>query len=82
MWVEDIRESGLRWDVQVTVFVKTPSQKGIVIGKKGRLLRRVKEEASRDIAEVYEKDVHLDITVKVDKDWQKNFWILRRLGYA
>ena len=42
----------------------------------------MKEESIDDIGQIYEKDVTLDVTVKVDKDWQKNFWILRKLGYA
>lgn len=82
VWVEDIQENETKWGIRVTVFVRTASQKGIVIGKKGRLLRRVKEESIDDIGQIYEKDVTLDVTVKVDKDWQKNFWILRKLGYA
>ncbi len=65
-----------------TIYVKTNSHKGIVIGKKGRLLKRVKENASKELEEIYEKKVKMDLHVKVEKDWQKNFWILRRLGYA
>jgi GTP-binding protein Era len=82
VWVENIKENSTSWDIQVIVYVKSPSQKGIVIGRKGRLLRGVKEEASKDITDIYDKAANLDITVKVDKDWQKNFWILRNLGYA
>lgn len=82
VWIEDVKEDGDTWMCMGTIYVKTNSHKGIVIGKKGRLLKRVKENASRELEEIYEKKVKMDLHVKVEKDWQKNFWILRRLGYA
>ena len=82
VWIEDVKEDGDTWMCMGTIYVKTNSHKGIVIGKKGRLLKQVKEKASRELEEIYEKKVKMDLHVKVEKDWQKNFWILRRLGYA
>ena len=42
----------------------------------------VKEKAEVDIAEAYGHPVNLHLWVKVEKDWQKNYWILKQLGYA
>ena len=82
VWIEDVKEDGDTWLCMGTIYVRTNSQKGIVIGNKGRLLKRVKDNASKELEEIYEKKFKMDLHVKVEKDWQKNFWILRRLGYA
>ena len=59
-----------------------PSQKGIVIGHKGRLLRKVKREATLDLEAMYECKIDLGLWVKVEKNWTKNHWILKQLGYV
>jgi len=69
------------WTVHADLLVNRPSQKGIVIGEKGRLLRKVKRSATREISEMYGVTVHLHLWVKVEKKWSRNFWILRQLGY-
>jgi len=78
--VEEVQddESGLR--VQATVFVEKESQKPIVIGHKGRLLRAVRRAAEAELAAIYEKPVELVLWVKVSRHWQKNYWMLKRLG--
>ena len=58
------------------------SQKGIVIGEKGRLIKSVREEAERELYEMYGVRIALKLMVKVEKNWRKNFWILKKLGYA
>ena len=80
--VETVEEKPDEWIVHGTILVERASQKGIVIGHKGRLLRRVCESAGRELSEMYGIPVTLDLWVKVEKDWTKNFWILKRLGYA
>jgi len=82
VWVEDITEKDGKWLVEAFIYVERPSQKAIVIGKKGRLLKRVQAEAEKELSEMYEVPVELDLWVKVEKNWRKNFWILRKLGYA
>ncbi|MBP5322062.1 MAG: GTPase Era [Kiritimatiellae bacterium] len=81
--VEKIDESKPgRWEVIVTVYVNRPSQKGIVIGNKGRVLKEVTREAQRELSEIFEVTVALDLWVKIERDWMKNFWLLRQMGYA
>ncbi len=79
--IVSLEESGDKWSIRADVLVNRPSQKGIVIGEKGRLLRKVKRSATREIGEMYGVQVHLDIWIKVEKNWSRNFWILRQLGY-
>jgi len=82
VWVEHLLENDGEWRVEAHVYVRQNSQKGMVIGNKGRLMKEVRGEAATEIAEIYGVKVKLDIIVKVLKDWDKNFWILRKLGYA
>jgi len=80
--VETVEEQPGEWTVRGTILVEKPTQKGIVIGHKGRLLRRVCESAEKELSEMYGVPVKLDLWVKVDKNWTRNFWTLKRLGYA
>jgi GTPase len=80
--IEKIEEGVTGWAAVGTIFVQKSSQKGIVLGNKGRLLNRVRESAEKDLAAMYGHPVSLDLWVKVDKNWSKNFWTLKRLGYA
>jgi GTPase Era involved in 16S rRNA processing len=54
----------------------------MVIGKNGRLLKGVRGESATELHEMYDVRINLTLVVKVMKDWDKNFWILRKLGYA
>jgi GTP-binding protein Era len=68
-------------DVRVTLFVERESQKGIVIGKGGSRLREVGTTARREIQALLGQRVHLDLRVKVAKDWQRDPKQLQRLGF-
>ncbi|OPZ24301.1 MAG: GTPase Era [Lentisphaerae bacterium ADurb.BinA184] len=80
--VTRIEEAGEEWEVHADILVNRPTQKPIVIGKKGRLLRWVKEKAEEEIAAAYGHSVRLHLWVKVEENWQRNHWILKQLGYA
>jgi len=78
--VENIVEQPDGWQVNVAVLVNRHGQKQIVIGHKGRTLRFVKRKAEPELSEIFEVPVKLDLWVKIEKNWMKNFWILRQLG--
>ncbi|MEI6892509.1 MAG: GTPase Era [Pontiella sp.] len=82
VWVEDIHEGEKKWTVDISVMVERHSQKGIVIGDKGRLIKWVREQAEKELYEMYGVRFKLNLWVKVEKNWRKNFWILKKLGYA
>jgi len=82
VWVENIDEQEKKWTVEVSVMVERHSQKGIVIGDKGRLIKWVREQAEKELYEMYGVRFKLKLWVKVEKNWRKNFWILKKLGYA
>ncbi|OLT40954.1 GTPase Era [Serinicoccus sp. CNJ-927] len=68
-------------DVRVNVFVERSSQKAIIIGRGGSRLREVGTEARRGIEDLLGHRVHLDLHVKVAKDWQRDPKALDRLGF-
>ncbi len=80
--VRELTETDSGWKVYADVLLDRPSQKGIVIGHKGRLLRRVTRAATRELTEMYGKPVDVRLWIKVEKHWSRNFWILRQLGYV
>jgi GTP-binding protein Era len=68
-------------DVRVWLYVERESQKAIVIGKGGSRLREVGTRARREIQALLGRRVHLDLRVKVAKDWQRDPKQLQRLGF-
>ena len=80
--VDEIEETDKTWRVAATIMVNRPSQKGIVVGPKGRTLRYVRRLAEPEIGGMFGVTVELTLWVKVEKAWMKNFWILREMGYA
>jgi GTPase len=67
--------------VHATIFVERDSQKGIVIGQRGAMLREIGTQARPQIERLLDTRVYLDLRVKLLKDWQGNPRSLDRLGY-
>ena len=67
--------------VPATVYVERDSQKGIVIGKGGELIRAVGAEARKDLEKLFGAGCYLDLRVRVEKDWQRREQVLDRLGF-
>jgi GTP-binding protein Era len=67
--------------VQATIMVERDSQKGIVIGKKGVLLKEIGSRARKDIENLLGSKVYLELWVKVQKDWRNKAMHLRDFGF-
>ncbi len=63
------------------IMVERETQKGIIIGHKGAALKRVGVEARKDLQRFFGKQVHLELYVKVNKNWRSNQNQLKRFGY-
>jgi GTPase len=63
------------------IMVERETQKGILIGHKGKALKRVGTEARKDLEQFFGKQVHLELYVKVNKNWRSNTNQLKRFGY-
>ena len=67
--------------IQAVIYVERDSQKAIIIGKQGRLLKSIGAEARKEIEALLDAHVYLDLWVKVWKNWRKDPRALRTLGY-
>lgn len=74
------RENGKVY-IRCTIYVERDSQKRIIIGKKGSVLKEAGREAREEIQNLIGAPVFLDLWVKVTKDWKNKDYILRELGY-
>ncbi len=79
--VEQFRSEKDITHIHALIWVERKSQKNIVIGKQGRVLKEVGQEARRDIEELVEKKVNLKLWVKVKEGWADDERALRSLGY-
>lgn len=79
--VESFQEEEKIIRINAVIFCERDSQKGIIIGKAGTALKRVGSQARRDIEDFFQKQVFLQLFVKVDKDWRSNTGRLRHYGY-
>ncbi|WP_096153353.1 MULTISPECIES: GTPase Era [Bacillus] len=75
------RERSEMVDIQATIVVERDSQKGIVIGKQGKVLKEVGQKAREDIETLLGSKVFLELWVKVQKDWRNKQSQLRDLGF-
>jgi len=67
--------------IRALIHVTRDSQKGIIIGHKGSMLKRVGTEARHDMEDFFGKKVFLELYVKVTKDWRDKPLVLKRFGY-
>ena len=79
--VEKFDESDTAIHIMAVIYVERDSQKGIIIGHQGKMLKRVGTEARKDIERFFEKRVFLELYVKVEKDWRNQENKLRAFGY-
>lgn len=67
--------------IRSVIMVERETQKGILIGHKGKALKRVGVESRKDLEQFFEKKIHLELYVKVNKNWRSNPRQLKRFGY-
>ena len=79
--VESFQEEENLIRISAIIYVERDSQKGIIIGKAGSALKRVGSQARHDIEAFFDKQVFLQLFVKVDKDWRSSQSRLRHYGY-
>jgi len=67
--------------IRSVIMVERETQKGIIIGHKGSALKRVGIQARKDLEKFFGKQIHIELYVKVNKNWRSNAKQLRRFGY-
>ncbi len=79
--IESFEEEKDITKIRALIHVVRESQKGIIIGHKGSMLKRVGTEARHDMEDFFGKKVFLELYVKVTKDWRDKSLLLKRFGY-
>ena len=79
--VEKFDEKEKSIHIMTVIYVERDSQKAIVIGKGGSMLKRIGSDARKDIETFFQKKVFLEIFVNVEKDWRNRENKLRSFGY-
>lgn len=77
-----LRKDGEIVDIFATIFVERESQKGILIGKGGRVLKEIGSKARADIEHLLGSHIFLDLRVRVKKDWRKDERYIKQFGYT
>ena len=80
--IAEMKKRGKKFFVRGIIYVEQESQKGIVIGKKGALLKTIGLAARNDIEKLVGEEVYLDLWVKVKKDWRKKDGALKEFGLS
>ena len=79
--VESFKEDNKMIRINAVIFVERDSQKGIIIGQGGKMLKKVGTESRKDIETFFDKKVFLELYVKVEKDWRNKENKLKDFGY-
>lgn len=69
-------------DILATIYCERESQKKIIIGKNGEMIKNIKNKSINDIKKLLNSKIHLDLLVKVKKDWKDKSDLLANLGYS
>lgn len=75
------REDGVLIEIDAVIYVERESQKGIIVGRGGKMIREVGTRARREIEPILGNKVFMDLRVKVEKNWSKNPDFIKKLEY-
>ncbi|GAB6072565.1 GTPase Era [Venenivibrio stagnispumantis] len=67
--------------IDATIYVEKDNHKGIIIGKKGQMLKKIGQQAREELEFLLNKKIHLNLYVKVKERWKEDLTLLRDLGY-
>ena len=79
--IESFKEKSKMIEINATIIVERPSQKMIIIGKGGNMIKSIGTDARRDIVKFLNQKVYLELFVKVETNWRNNKKYLKEFGY-
>ena len=79
--VEEFKEEEKIINIRAVIHVSRESQKGIIIGHQGKMIKKIGSEARTDAEEFFDKKIYLQVFVKVAKDWREKDRQLKKFGY-
>lgn len=80
--IKNFEKNERTYDIEATIYVEKPSQKAIVIGKGGSMVKKISMSARKDLERRWKGRVSLELRVEVLKDWRENASLLDKLGYG
>ncbi len=80
--VDQVEESEEAVKVAATIYVEKNSQRPIVIGNHAKMIRDIRHAAQKELAAIYGKPHKLELWVKVEPNWSRNYWLLKKFGYV
>ena len=80
--VDQIEETEEQVNVSATIFVEKNSQRPIVIGQRAKMIRDIRHAAQKELAAICGKPHRLELWVKVEPNWSRNYWMLKKFGYV
>lgn len=80
--IDDLIEGKNSIEIFASIIVERDSQKGILIGKRGAMIKQLGSESRAELTKYKSKKVHLNLIIKVDKNWRSNSRSLNRYGYT
>lgn len=78
---EEFKEEETIIRIKSVIMVERETQKGILIGHKGAALKKVGMQAREDLEQFFAKKIHIELFVKINKDWRNSAYQLKRFGY-
>lgn len=79
--VDSFKEGEDRTTISAIIYVERDTQKGIVIGKRGQMIKTIGTAARQELMTMFDQSIHLDLRVKVLKNWRKDEKLMKRMGY-
>ncbi len=80
--VDSIEDADTSVQVAATIYVEKNSQRPIVIGQRAKMIRDIRHAAQKDLAAIFDKPHKLELWVKVEPNWSRNYWLLKKFGYV
>ena len=80
--VEEVKErENEDYYIRANIYVEKKSHKGIIIGKNGKMIKKIGKKARKEIEDLMQTKVYLDLWVKVLKNWREKDNLMKRMGY-
>ena len=80
--VDNITETEAATNIHATIYVEKSSQRPIVIGNQARMIRAIRRASEKELTAIYDKPHKLELWVKVEPNWSRNYWMLKKFGYV
>ncbi|CAM9141116.1 GTPase Era [Mycoplasma marinum] len=79
--IMEFKEGEEKDEIQARIYCERPSQKGIIVGHQGKMIKKIGTTARKRISYAFDKRIHLELKVKVNKNWTEDEIKIKQMGY-